>query len=277
MSRFIAENAIRSRFPLTDDQIRRVAPSVYAEAPHDSRSDRYAYIPTSFFLAQLRKEGFQPFAAMQARARDASRREHTKHLLRLRHMGADQSLKVGDSVGEIVLVNSHDGSSAYEMSAGLYRLICSNGLMVSESTLGAVKVPHVGDANTRVVNAAFDVLDGFTRVVDSVDGMRSTHLDESEQEAFARVALNLRFDPSKPAPVTEADVLRPRRMGDTGNDLWTTLNRIQESLVRGGLPARTARGARTSTREVRGIDSNVQLNRALWALGEEMKRLKTQA
>jgi hypothetical protein len=277
MLRFTADNQIRSRNPLTDDQIRRVAPSVFAETAHGSRSDRYTYIPTSYFLAQLRKEGFQPFEAMQARARDAGRREHTKHLLRLRHLGADAPRKIGDSVCEVVLVNSHDGSSAYEMSAGLLRLVCTNGLMVSEGTLGAVKVPHKGDANTRVVEGAYEVLDGFTRVVDSVDDMRATKLDDGEQIAFARAALNLRFDPAKPAPVTEEQILRPRRIEDRSGDLWTTLNRLQESLVRGGLRGRDAKGKPTTTRAVRGIDGNVSLNRALWTLAEEMKRLKTAA
>jgi len=275
ITRFIAENSIRSREPLTDEQIRRIAPSVFAEAPHDSRSERYAYIPTSYFLAQLRDEGFQPFEAMQARTRHADRREHTKHLLRLRHQGSAAPRQVGDSVCEVVLVNSHDGSSAYEMSAGLLRLICTNGLMVADRTLGAVKVPHVGQASRRVVEGAYEVLDGFTRVIDSVDAMQAISLSELEQQAFARAAMSLRFDADKPMPVTEAQVLRPRRVADRNNDLWTTLNRIQESLVRGGLSGRTAQGKSTTTRAIRGIDGNVQLNRALWTLAEEIRSLKT--
>lgn len=275
MARFIAENSVRSHHPLTDDQIRRVAPSVFAEAPHGSRSDRYAYIPTSYFLAQLRKEGFQPFEAMQARARDAGRRDHTKHLMRLRHMSSDAPRKVGDSVCEVALVNSHDGSSAYEMSAALFRLVCTNGLMVSDRTLGSVKVPHVGEANRRVVEGAYEVLDGFTRVIESVEGMRSLALTEPEQQAFARAAMSLRFDVQKPAPVSSEQVRRPRRVDDRSNDLYTTLNRIQESLVRGGLRGRDAQGKPTTTRAIRGIDGSLQLNRALWTLAEEIRRLKT--
>jgi hypothetical protein len=274
MRSFIPENSIRSHTPLSDDQIRRVAPSVFAQEAHGSRSERYAYIPTSYFLAQLRKEGFEPFEAMQARSRDAGRREHTKHLLRLRHQGIQAPRKVGDSVCEVVLLNSHDGTSAYELSAGLFRLACTNGLMVADATLGCVKVPHVGEANRRVLEGAYEVLDGFTRVVDSVEGMQAVQLSEPEQQAFARAAMSLRFDVQRPAPVGEEQVLRPRRIQDRGNDLYTTLNRIQESLVRGGLRGRSAEGRSTTTRAIRGIDGNVQLNRALWTLAEEIRSLK---
>ena len=55
---------------MSDDQIHRVAPSIFADAPHESRSQRYAYIPTAAVLAELRKEGFQPFMVTQTRVRD---------------------------------------------------------------------------------------------------------------------------------------------------------------------------------------------------------------
>jgi hypothetical protein len=106
------------RDPLTDDQLRRVAPSIFAEAPHDSRSERYTYIPTISVLEDLRREGFEPFMVAQTRTRDDSRREHTKHMLRLRH----RTQTLAKDTNEIVLINSHDGSSAYRMTAGTYRL-----------------------------------------------------------------------------------------------------------------------------------------------------------
>ena len=77
--------ALRSDYPLSDDHIRRVAPSIFADAPHESRSERYSYIPTAAVLTELRKEGFQPFMVTQTRVRDEGKREHTKHMLRLRH------------------------------------------------------------------------------------------------------------------------------------------------------------------------------------------------
>lgn len=275
VSSVLGVSSLRQASPLSDDQIRRAAPSVFADAAHESRSQRYAYIPTADVLRGLRSEGFEVFSATQSRTRLADRREHTKHLLRLRHIGqAGRALDVGDSVPEIVLINSHDGTSAYQMSAGMFRLVCRNGLMVSESLIGAIKVPHTGKVADRVVGGAHEILDGLTRVIEDRDAMRGITLHADEQRAFARAALQLRYDDDKPAPISPEQALQARRMADSAPDLWTTFNRLQENLVRGGVRTRTANGGRTSTREVTGIDQSVKLNRALWTLADEMAKLK---
>ena len=122
-SRFASHSpALRSDYPLSDDQIRSVAPSIFADAPHESRSERYSYIPTAAVLTELRKEGFQPFMVTQTRVRDEGKREHTKHMLRLRHASQIN----GAEANEIVLLNSHDGTSSYQMLAGQFRL-CPTG------------------------------------------------------------------------------------------------------------------------------------------------------
>ncbi|MBS7726551.1 DUF932 domain-containing protein, partial [Vibrio cholerae] len=100
--------------PLSNDEIARVAPSIFAEEAHDSRSDRYLYIPTVKVLDALRAEGFQPFMACQTRVRNTDKREHTKHMIRLRHA----SNIMDKEANEIILLNSHDGSSSYQMMAG---------------------------------------------------------------------------------------------------------------------------------------------------------------
>ena len=125
-SRFVAASALRARRPLTNDELRQVAPSVFAEAAHDSRSARYAYIATIEILNGLRREGFEVFDARQARTRLPDRTEHTKHLLRLRHASHTGRALAGDSVPEILLLNSHDGSSSYQMMGGIFRFICAN-------------------------------------------------------------------------------------------------------------------------------------------------------
>lgn len=260
---------IRSATPLSDDQIRRVAPSIFAAEKHISRSERYAYIPTSQVLAGLRKEGFEPFMVCQSKSRLADRREFTKHMLRLRHA----SLIEAKEASEIVLVNSHDGSSAYQMLAGKLRFVCQNGLIAGDD-IADIRVPHKGDVTGRVIEGAFTVLDSFARADEQMDGMKALRLDDGEQEAFARAALALRYDQEQPAPVTESQLLRARRAEDVGNDLWRTFNRVQENMLRGGLDARAASGRRSTTREVRSIDTGVKLNRALWVLAEEMRRLR---
>lgn len=255
--------------PLSDDEIRRVAPSIYAENPHGSRSERYTYIPTVEVLTRLRKEGFQPFMVCQAKTRDESRREHTKHMLRLRHA----SQAAGAEAHEIVMLNSHDGTTSYQMFDGVFRFICANG-MVCGDKFNEVRVPHKGNVVDEVLNGAYEILDGYTRVIEDVDQMKRVELHPREQQVFAEAALQLRFDDGAPAPVTEDQVLRPKRSADVGSDLWRTFNRLQENLTRGGLSGRNKAGRPTTTRAVQGIDSSLKLNRALWTLAERMRELK---
>lgn len=111
-SRFGRANSIRRERPLTMEELFCTVPSVFSEEKHESRSDRYTYIPTITLLDSLQKEGFYPFFACQTRVRDTSRREHTKHMLRLRRH--DQI--TGIQVPEIILLNSHDGTSGSDLS-----------------------------------------------------------------------------------------------------------------------------------------------------------------
>jgi hypothetical protein len=261
--------ALRSDHPLSNDEIARVAPSILANAPHESRSSRYSYIPTVDVLDALRKEGFQPFMVCQTRVRDGGMRDYTKHMLRLRH--AEQL--GGREANEVILLNSHNGQSKYQMLSGMIRFVCQNGIVCGHA-LNDIRVPHKGDVVDQVIEGAFKVLDGFEAQTEQRERMAEAVLDEGEQRAFARAALALRYDDDKPAPVTEAQVLAPRRVEDRGSDLWTTFNRVQEAMTRGGLHGRNAAGRATTTRAVTGIDQNIRLNRALWVLADEMRRLR---
>jgi hypothetical protein len=275
MTRQLASNfgrnlsVLRSAAPLSDDQIKSVAPSIFAEEKHESRSDRYTYIPTIDVLQGLRKEGFSPFMVCQTRTRDDAKRDHTKHMIRLRH--ANQI--AGKEANEIILLNSHDGSSSYQMLAGVFRFVCSNG-MVCGDTVSDIRVRHSGKIIDNVIEGAFSVLENFDLVSDQVAGMKSITLNDGQQRAFARAALSLKYDDElTPAPISEEKLLTPHRMEDRPSDLWTTFNKTQENLIRGGLRGRSATGKRITTREVTGIDQNIKLNRSLWILAEEMRKL----
>lgn len=261
--------AVRADHPLSNDEIAAVAPSILAHSAHESRSDRYSFIPTVDVLDALRKEGFQPFMVCQSRVRDDARRAYTKHMVRLRH--ANQIC--GSEANEIILLNSHDGASSYQMIAGMLRFVCKNGVVCGDN-LSDIRVPHKGDVIGQVIDGAFKVLDSFEIATQQRDGMRASVLDDGEQIAFARAALTLRYDENKPAPITEQQLLAPRRIEDRASDLWTTFNRVQENMLVGGLHGRNANGRATTTRPVTGIDQNIRLNRALWVLADELRRLR---
>ncbi len=265
--------ARRHLVPMSDDQIRRLAPSVFAEAAHESRSERYTYIPTVRVLEAMRREGFSPVSVQQSRCRTPGRSEHTKHLVKFVYAGST-GVRVGDSFPQVCLVNSHDGSSAYKLFAGLYRFVCSNGLLVCDSEFDSITVPHKGEIIDRVIEGSFSVIDETRAIASRVESWQQIALTAPEQTVFARAALQLRFDEEKAPPVRTEQVLEVRRHEDQANDLWTVFNRVQENVVNGGQRYRTAQGRRMHTREVKGIDQNTSLNRALWRLAEEMKAIK---
>ncbi|EAA3226415.1 DUF945 domain-containing protein [Salmonella enterica subsp. enterica serovar Muenchen] len=265
-SRFGRINQIRRDRPLTHEELMQVVPSVFSEDRHESRSDRYAYIPTITLLENLQREGFQPFFACQSRVRDPGKREHTKHLLRLRRAGQI----TGMQVPEIILLNSHDGSSSYQMLPGYFRSVCTNSLVCGQS-FGEIRVPHRGDIADKVIEGAYEVLSVFDRVEEKREAMQSLQLPPPAQQALAKAALTYRFG-EEHQPVTTAQVLTPRRREDYGQDLWTVWNTLQENLLKGGLPGRTVQGKRTHTRAVNGIDGDVKLNRALWVMAEQMQQ-----
>lgn len=266
-SRFGRVNQVRRDRPLTHEELMQFVPSVFSENKHESRSDRYTCIPTITLLDNLQREGFRPFFACQTRVRDESKREHTKHMLRLRREGQIS----GKQVPEIILLNSHDGSSSYQMLPGLFRAVCQNGLVCGES-FGEVRVPHKGDVVEKVIEGAYEVLGIFDRVEEKRDAMQSLMLPPPAQIALAKAALTYRFG-EEHQPVTESQLLSPRRWQDESGDLWTTYQRIQENLIKGGLYGRNAKGGRTHTRAIRGIDGDVKLNRALWVMAENMLQL----
>ncbi|HCR3451194.1 TPA: DUF945 domain-containing protein [Citrobacter werkmanii] len=265
-SRFGRTNQIRRDRPLTHEELMHHVPSVFGEDKHASRSDRYSYIPTITLLENLQREGFQPFFACQTRVRDQSRREHTKHMLRLRRTGQI----TGQQVPEIILLNSHDGSSSYQMLPGYFRAICTNGLVCGQS-FGEVRVPHRGNVVERVIEGAYEVLGVFDRIEEQRDAMQTLLLPPPAQQELAKAALTYRFG-EEHQPVTQAQVLAPRRWQDDKHDLWTVFNRLQENLKKGGLPGRTAQGKRSHTRAVNGIDGDLKLNRALWVMAEELQQ-----
>ena len=265
---------LRSETPLTEAQMQQGAPSIFAPGKHASRSARYTYIPTSEVLRGLRREGFEPFMVAQGRSRIEGKTAYTKHMVRLRHA---EQVRTGAEAHEVILINSHDGASAYQMLAGVFRFVCCNGLVVGDIARD-VRIPHKGDVLDRVIASAFDVLEDFEAVAASTETMKGQRLAPEEQQAFATAALALRYEPTETgvsrAPIAAEQLLEVRRADDLGADLWTTFQRVQENMMRGGQHGRSVQGRRVTTRPVGSIDRSVALNRALWVLAEEMAKLR---
>ena len=256
---------------LDDEQIARVAPSIFAEAPHDSRSDRYTYVPTVQLLAGMRGEGFLPVMVQQAKSREDDRRGFAKHLIRFRR---EDQLNAAEA-REVVLVNSHDGTSSFQLMAGIFRLVCANGLILGGKD-SEIRVPHKGDILGRVIEGAYSVVNNFDRVTAAIEDMKAIDVAPEAARVFAKAALALRYDEGE-EPVKAETLLRVKRVEDSAPTLWNTFNVVQEHMLKGGdrgwKKDANGRTRRASTREIKGIDQGVGLNKALWVLAEEFGRM----
>ncbi len=263
------------------DEIRHIAPAIFAEGKHSSRSERYTYIPTGDVISGLLNNGFRAVELRQGGSRDDEKRGFTKHMIRLRHSDAASSLIGTSKVSpEVVIVNSHDGTSSYQLFEGAFRFICTNGLIFGELSK-SIKVPHKGNVIDRVIEGSFSVIETAKNTVEQARELNAITLDSREQEVFARAALAYRFEDVETAPVRPEQVIRARRTADLDPTLWNVFNRAQENLIRGGLRGITrpegqitAQSRHVTTRPVNGIDGNRDLNRALHTLATEFAKLK---
>ncbi len=267
---------------LTEDEMFRIAPSIFATTAHESRSERFAPIPTIEVLRGLAKEGFMPVGVKQSSSRDESKREFTKHLIRLRRMDDGRQYQVDDTVCEILLKNANDGTSAYDLMAGLFRIRCLNSLVAQTSTIDSVKVRHSGDAVAKVIEGTYRVLGEAQKTLEAPVQWSTLQLAAPERQALAEAAHVLRFADAEgeiTTPIQPDQLLTPRRYDDANKrDLWHTFNIVQENVIRGGLRGvghdANNRRRRVTTRAVNGIDQDVKLNKALWVLAERMAALK---
>jgi Domain of unknown function (DUF932) len=269
---------------LGEDDLQRLAPSIFATEAHASRSERFQPIPTIEVLRGLEREGFSVVGAKQCITRLDDRRDYTKHMVRLRRLGEDQNYKVGDTVFEIVLKNANDGSAAYDLLAGAFRIVCLNSLVTQTDDMESLRVRHSGDVQGKVIEGTYRVLDTAEQTLRAPQDWPQITLQREEREILADAAHTLRFGDAEgnvETPIKAQQLLIPRRPEDQPQNLWNTFNVVQENCIRGGLSAmgRDAnnRPRRTTSREVKGIDQDVKLNRALWTLANKMAELKKAA
>jgi len=223
----------------------------------------------------MKEADFLPVHAVETKARKADKRGFQKHMIRFRHQGL--TALVGDSLPEIVVINSHDGSTGLQLWSGIFRIVCSNGLVVASETYGKVSLPHRGDLQGKVIDASYKVIDNANKALTGVQEWSKIGMTRADQLDFAAAALVTRYDSLKDAPVQPHEILKVNRSEDQGSDLWSTFNVVQENLIRGGVGSLrqldNGRIGFRSVRPVRGVGRNVDLNADLWRLADSYAKV----
>lgn len=260
MSTSIESIGSTERAALSLDFLRRSTPAAFASHRFDRTGDNYVFISTQQLVEALMDAGFHPTDARQRRSR-GERRGYARHMIRFRQAG---EFRIVDCMPEIILINSHDATSAYQLRGGLYRFVCCNGLILSLADFGMIRVPHRGDVLASVVEGAQQISRHMAGIGQVIECMARTYLDHQAQMAFAQRALELRFRGKPHFPFDAGRLLEARREGDQGGDLWTVYNKVQENVICGGIAGRTALGRRTTSRRINSIDEDIRINVALW-------------
>lgn len=260
---------------LEEKDFNHFCPSFYATAPKSDRSERYQFINSRDIAVELWNKGWFPTYAREQRSNKAENRGFNKHLVRFSN--PDFTTTDGDRI-ELVSVNSHNGISAYQFYCGIFRQVCTNGLIVMTSDMGRFSVLHKGDIIKQVHSNIKMIADNASMVSGSIDEMKAIELTPDEQGVFASAAHKYVYDETEKAPISADRLLYARRSYDQSPSLWATYNRVQENIIKGGIRGYNRdKRRRVTTRTITSIDKDIKLNKALWQLAEQMKEIKQAA
>ena len=252
-----------ARRALLPTALTQAAPAAFADTPDVNRTSRhYQFISPARVIDALLEAGFEPTRAQQTQSRKGGSLHHARHMIRFSYI--KNTLSLIDAVPELILINSHDATSAYTLRAGLFRPLCTNGLVSQIGDFGLLHVPHRGNVIHNVVDGALQIARGFNDITRVVEHMAARTMSDPERRDFAVAALRVRYPHAEHIPVQAEQLLTARRNADFGNSLWLTYNVVQENLVAGGLHSRSASGRYGRTRAIRAIREDIRINVGLW-------------
>ncbi len=258
--------------PLTNEQLRIKAPSLFQDQPYHEVSSKYHFIPTIDIIEQIRAENWYPVSVSEAGVRDLSKDGFQNHYVRFQHFS--DLINPNANVVELLLFNSHVRSKAFSISAGVYRNICSNGLIIADSVFDSYKIKHLGGRNNDVLDAVNKITQIKPKLLDKISKFESITLNQNEKEAFLQSALPLRFEEHLELD-NPTELLTPLRSEDKKDDLYTVLNILQENFLSSkvsGYNKETKR--RFTSKQITSISKDVEINKGLWEIAERIVNIK---
>jgi len=254
---------------LTKEEIREKASSVFTTKGSKDTSDKYTHIPTDRIIDDMELLGWGVVDAKQVRARKGQ--GYQKHLLVFRNNEVVITGDDGDTVfPQILLTNSHDGKNAFTFQAGLFRMVCENGLVVSTKDFAKISIRHMGYDFETLQETIKGMVEQLPLTVESMNKLRETELSQEKALEFAKKALDVRFGETNTNnfQIDLKDLLTPTRVEDKGNDLWSVFNVVQEKLVDGGFNYTFGSKVRKA-RRIKNFKQDMELNSKLFDLALE--------
>lgn len=257
--------------PLSNAELQEQAQALFAEEAHHEVSDKYFFIPTIDVIEEIKAHNWYPVSVSQANVRE-DKEGYQTHLVKFQHFS--DLLMPNDNAVQLLLFNSHDRSKSMSISAGIYRYCCANGLVIADSVFEEYKIRHIGDKENDVAQAITNITSIKSTLMTKIKTLESICLSDEEKESFALSAIPLRFEPH--LEVDPNNLLIPHREEDAGNDIYTTLNVIQENLIRGGniSGVNTKTNRRFTSKDISSIAKDTAINKGLWNIAERILAIK---
>ena len=236
--------------------IKALAPSVFTEAKAPHLTDKYIQTPTIKVVEDLMNLGWEVTKVQEVRSRKY--KGFQKHLIMFQN--PDIMIKGAngdDSVPQILLTNSHDGKAAFNFRVGIFRFVCSNGLVISDADFGVVSIRHMNYTFESLQAKVNEVIEKLPGLVQKINLFKSTKLTDNQMAEFAQKAATLRTK----AKVSVEELLGVERDADNGNDLWAVFNRVQEKLIGGSF-----RSGKRKSRSVTSFQKDIEINEQLFEL-----------
>ncbi len=252
---------------LTIENLRTMVPAAFAAEPADRVSDRYSFIPSEPIINEVMSRGWMPTEARQSNK--VADKRHATHMITFRKPEA--TIQVGDLLPQISLVNNHAAGKRFKFLSGFFRLVCSNGLIISagiaESNINRV---HIDGAQVDIDLVLTEAIGRFDEALTNVQRWQNVNLNFVQQQEFASAGVLIRNnnDPYWSRHFDAHEFLTRRRDGDKSNDLWTVFNVVQENILKGGV-----QGAVRTTKPITQVREIQRINESLWQLATDYGNL----
>jgi len=256
MNQELNTNSMMTSKTYSLEEIKQIAPSVFTTEKAAHLTDKYIQTPTSRVVEDLMNLGWQVTKAQEVRSKKY--KGFQKHIVVFRHPDIMIKGKDGDDAfPQILLTNSHDGKAAFNFRVGIFRLVCSNGLVVSDADFNNVSIRHMNYTFESLQAKINEVIDKLPGLVQKINLFKSTKLTDDQMNEFAFKAATLRTK----ARVNASELLTVERDADRGNDLWAVFNRVQEKLIGGSF-----RSGKRKSRSVTSFQKDIEINEQLFEL-----------
>ena len=259
--------------PLSKRDLNEIAPSIFTTVPSPEVTDKYTHIPTEKVIDDMELLGWLPVEAKEVKARTKNTVGYQKHLVVFRNNDVIINGEDGDTVfPQILMTNSHDGKNAFQFTAGLFRMICENGLVIADTEFEDIKMRHMGYTFEDLQDLIKDMVEKLPLTVDSMNKMKAVELEEEQMFNLAKDLLNIRVDGTENTYPDEAigEVLNIQRKKDEGNGLWEVFNRIQENIIEGNFEYITKGGKKRQARVIKNFKQDMDVNKKMFSKALEL-------